>query len=189
MITLLENRILGIDPGTKHVGYGIIDTCGHQFSYVSSGTISVSDEEVAIRLVKIHQNLQSIISEYQPSVASIESVFIRENPQTAIRIGEARGVAMLSAAELGLSVIGYEPAVVKRCVTGSGRADKNQIQCMVKKLLGISDDLETDHESDALALAITHARHSLHFSALSKACVKLSRRSTGNRPRRSYRKR
>jgi crossover junction endodeoxyribonuclease RuvC len=150
------HRILGIDPGTRQVGYGVIEKCGNALQRIDGGCIRTKGDDLPQRLVQIHTALQEVISRNKPSVASIETVFAGENIRTAIAIGEARGVAMLSAAELGLIVVGYEPATVKRAVAGNGRAGKSQIQEMVRVLLGLTEAPETDHEADALALAITH---------------------------------
>lgn len=152
-------RILGIDPGTRHVGYGVVERHGNALTWVASGCINASSATVAERLVVIYRGLREVILRYEPRCAAVETVFTGNNPKTAIAIGEGRGVAVLSAAEQGLEVRGYEPALVKRAVAGNGRADKEQVRSMVRVLLGLSCPTETDHESDALALAITHARH------------------------------
>ncbi len=150
-------RIMGIDPGTRNVGYGIIEVSGNRLTFIGGGTIVAKGNEMSERLVTIHERLQEAIHHYKPSVAAIETVFGGTNIKTAIAIGEGRGVAVLSAAELGLQVVGYEPAVVKRAVAGSGRAVKEQIQEMTRRLLALPEIPASDHEADALALAITHA--------------------------------
>ena len=152
-------RILGIDPGTRHVGYGVVERCGNTLVWVASGCIVASADNIPERLVVIHRGLSEVIRRHSPRMAAVETVFTSNNPKTAIAIGEGRGVAVLSAAEQGLEVKGYEPALVKRAVAGSGRADKEQVRSMVRVLLALPHPPETDHESDALALAITHARH------------------------------
>jgi crossover junction endodeoxyribonuclease RuvC len=152
-----STRILGIDPGTRNVGFGVIDCAGSALRYVAGGCINTTGDEIAGRLVQIHSAIQEAIRRYGPSVAVIETVFAGENRRTAIAIGEGRGVAILSAAEFGLPVVGLEPALVKRAVTGSGRAGKEQVQEMVRVLLGLRERPATDHEADALALAITYA--------------------------------
>lgn len=157
----LPFRILGIDPGTRHVGYGVVERRGNALCWVASGCIVAGDGPMATRLVAIHHGLQEVMERYSPSVAAVETVFSGENPKTAIAIGEGRGVAVLSAAERGLDVSGYEPALVKRAVAGSGRAGKDQVRNMVRVLLGLAELPATDHEADALALAITHARHGI----------------------------
>jgi len=149
-------RIIGIDPGTRSVGYGVVESRGSSLRFLGGGCISANAEEIASRLVTIHHELQIVIREFQPQAAAIETVFAGNNVKTAIAIGEGRGVAVLSAAELGVAVFGYEPALVKRTVTGSGRASKEQVQQMVRILLNLGEIPATDHEADALALAITH---------------------------------
>ncbi len=152
-------RILGIDPGTRNVGYGVIERRGTALVRLESGCIKAPDGAMPERLVAIYRGLREIIERHSPQSAAVETVFTGNNPKTAIAIGEGRGVAVLSAAERGLAVSGYEPALVKRAVAGSGRAGKEQVRCMVRVLLNLPEAPATDHESDALALAITHARH------------------------------
>lgn len=152
-------RILGIDPGTRHVGYGIVERRGNTLTWIASGCINTSGNTISERLVVIYRGLREVILLYKPASAAVETVFTGNNPKTAISIGEGRGVAVLSAAEQGVEVRGYEPALVKRAVAGSGRADKEQVRNMVRVLLALAQPPATDHESDALALAITHARH------------------------------
>ncbi len=152
-------RILGIDPGTRHVGYAVLEQRGTFLACLVSGCISAGEGEMATRLVAIHQGLQEVIDRHRPDAAAIETVFTSHNPKTAIAIGEGRGVAVLSAAERGLTVNGYEPALVKKAVAGNGRAGKEQVRSMVKVLLNLGFAPETDHESDAMAIAITHALH------------------------------
>ncbi|MCD8349658.1 MAG: crossover junction endodeoxyribonuclease RuvC [Planctomycetaceae bacterium] len=152
-------RILGIDPGTRFVGYGVIERRANSLVCLDSGCIRAEGDSIAERLVIIYRGLREVIARHSPQAAAVETVFTGNNPKTAIAIGEGRGVALLSAAEQGLSVQGYEPALVKRAVAGSGRAGKDQVRDMVRVLLQLAESPETDHESDALALAITHARH------------------------------
>ncbi len=153
-----EQRIIGIDPGTRHVGFGVIETSNSRLSRIGGGCINAGTGCMAERLVCIHHELQEAIRRYRPSVAAVETVFGGRNPKTSIAIGEGRGVAVLSAAELGVKVVGYEPALVKRAVTGSGRAGKEQVREMVRILLNMPELPETDHEADALALAVAHAQ-------------------------------
>ncbi len=152
-------RILGIDPGTRHVGYGVVEQRGNRLAWLASGSIHAKGDAVASRLVVIYRGLRDVILRYAPETAAVETVFTGNNPKTAIAIGEGRGVAVLSAAELGLEVRGYEPALIKRAVAGNGRADKEQVRAMVQALLNLPRPTDTDHESDALAIAITHAHH------------------------------
>ncbi len=154
-----RRRILGIDPGTRQVGYGIVEQRANALIFLAGGCIHAAGDSIATRLVAIHRGLCEVVKEFRPDTAAVETVFTGANPKTAIAIGEGRGVALLSVAENGVEVKGYAPAMVKRSVTGSGRADKEQVRAMVQALLCLADLPETDHEADALALAITHARH------------------------------
>lgn len=118
---------IGIDPGTRHVGYGIVAMTDKGLEYRDSGTISSSSGDLAERLVGIHRGLQVVMREWQPEVAVVETAFFGKNVQTAIKIGEGQGVALLSAAEAEVKVIGYEPTLVKKSVCGNGRASKEQV--------------------------------------------------------------
>lgn len=150
-------RVIGIDPGTICVGYGVVEDNGGKLVYRDSGTIECKGEDdLAKRLVAIHRALQVVMREWKPSFAAIETVFFGKNVKSAIKIGEGRGVALLSAAEAEVEIVGYEPATVKKAVCGNGRASKGQIQQMVKVLLGLDKAPATDHEADALAMAICH---------------------------------
>ena len=174
--------VLGIDPGTRNVGYGVVERRGGVLVRLDGGCIVAGDGPMSLRLVSIYRELREVIARHSPSAAAVETVFTGNNPKTAIAIGEGRGVAVLSAAESGLEVRGYEPALVKRAVAGSGRADKDQVRNMVKILLCLPDLPETDHEADALALALTHLRHAA-TDALSAGGATALRR--GKCPRRA----
>ncbi len=164
-------RILGIDPGTRFVGYGIVEKRANALVYLAGGCIQAVGDSIAQRLVAIHRGLSEVVREHRPDTAAVETVFTGHNPKTAIAIGEGRGVALLSIAENGVEVKGYAPALVKRSVTGSGRADKDQVRAMVQALLCLPALPETDHEADALALAITHARHIAVLSLAGGGCL------------------
>ncbi len=164
-------RIIGIDPGTRNVGYGIVEEREGCLICLDHGCISSKDPVMANRLVAIYEGLTAAIARWNPAAAAVETVFTSVNPRTAIAIGEGRGVAVLSAAQCGMPVQGYEPALVKRTVAGNGRADKEQVRSMVKVLLNLAVPPATDHESDALALAITHARHA-EQTARTGGCIK-----------------
>lgn len=151
-------RIIGIDPGTINVGYGIIEISGNSLRYLVSGTITARNADISLRLVEIYNGLKGVIQLYEPDEAGVETVFAGNNVKTAIAIGEGRGVALLAAAESGIPVIGYEPTVIKKAVTSSGRAGKEQVLQMVKILLSLPDIPDSDHEADALAIAITHSK-------------------------------
>ncbi len=168
--------ILGIDPGTRAVGYGVIEAAGSRLAHRASGCIRAKGAVFADRLVQIHRGLQEVIAAHQPDVAAVETVFGGKNLKTSIAIGEGRGVAIVSAAELGVPVVAYEPATVKRAVAGSGRAAKEQIREMVRVTLGLREAPKSEHAADALALAITHVHR--------QRTVDLASRGGGRRRRR-----
>lgn len=153
-------RIIGIDPGTIHVGFGILEVDADGLRRIDGGSIDCpATAELAKRLMGIHHGLQTVMREWKPDAAAVETVFFGKNSMAAIRIGEGRGVALLSAAEAGVPVYAYEPALVKRSVCGNGRAAKEQVRRMVTSVLHLPEAPRTDHEADALAMAICHALH------------------------------
>jgi crossover junction endodeoxyribonuclease RuvC len=153
-------RILGIDPGTLRLGYGVIDRAGPaKMSYVECGVISAPARQVrAERLHIIGQGLRELVEEMKPDAVAMEEAFFGKNVQSTIALGEARGVALFVAAECGLIVAGYPPARVKSTVVGHGRASKDQVAFLVRALLSMRKAPAAD-AADALAIAICHARH------------------------------
>jgi len=150
-------RILGIDPGYAIMGYGIIDKNGNQFKNVAYGVVTTGKEmSMPDRLKCLYEGLTSVIIEYQPEEASIEQLFFNTNTATAIYVGQARGVAILSCANLSLSIFEYTPLEIKTSLTGYGRAGKTQVQTMVKMILGLSSIPKPDDAADALAAALCH---------------------------------
>ena len=150
-------RILGIDPGSRTTGYGIIDKQGSSIGFVACGTIRTGTSGgIAERLLAIYDELQEIISRHGPDVAAVEDVFMASNPRSALRLGHARGAAVLAAMKSGLRVHDYPPRMVKQAVAGYGQADKTQVQHMVRALLDFSSPPSSD-AADALAVAICHA--------------------------------
>jgi len=151
-------RIIGIDPGGSGTGYGIIETDGFAHRLVLYGAIQSSAKKpFHERLLKIHNELNKILASEKADAMAIEEVFYAVNVQVALKLGHARGVALLAAAEHGLSVHEYSPLEIKSAVVGYGRADKFQIQAMVRLLLNMPDLPTPDHAADALAVAICHA--------------------------------
>ncbi len=148
--------IVGIDPGSRKTGFGVINAVGSRFEYVSSGVIQVADYEFADRLKIIFESLQSIINEHCPEAMSIEQVFMGKNASSALKLGQARGAAITAAAVLDLDVHEYSARQIKQSVVGIGSADKLQIQHMVKTLLKL-DKTPQEDAADALACAICHA--------------------------------
>lgn len=145
--------ILGIDPGSRRTGYGIIRVSGQQNSYIASGCINVVSQEANDRFQKIFGRLKEIVQQYQPQEAAIEQVFMHQNPGAALKLGQARGAAIVA---LEIPVAEYSARQVKQSVVGFGAAKKDQVQHMVKRLLNIQEDLQAD-AADALAIALCHA--------------------------------
>lgn len=150
-------RILGIDPGIALVGYGIIDIKGSKAIMIDYGVIKTEAElDLPERLKIIYNLLTELIEAYKPDEVAIEELFFNKNVKTAITVGHARGVQILACKMQGLEIFEYTPLQIKQAITGYGRADKNQIQEMVKFLLNLSEIPKPDDASDALAVALTH---------------------------------
>jgi crossover junction endodeoxyribonuclease RuvC len=154
-------RVIGIDCGTERTGYGIVDSDGHSHRMVANGVIRTSPKDpLPRRLARIASELRQLIAEFAPSTAAVEAVFFSANVKTALKLAHVRGVALLAAAEAGLSVGEYSPLEVKGSVVGYGRAEKRQVRLMVDSLLRSTAPVETEDASDALAVALCHAIHS-----------------------------
>ncbi|MBL8846711.1 MAG: crossover junction endodeoxyribonuclease RuvC [Hyphomicrobium zavarzinii] len=152
-------RIIGIDPGLRRTGWGVIESDGVRLSYVSSGLItSTSDEDLSYRLRELFEGLLGVLSSSKADEAAVEETFVNENPRSTLKLGQARGMALLAPAMRGLRVAEYPPNLIKKAVVGSGHADKRQIQAMVGFLLPKAK-FESADEADALAIAICHANH------------------------------
>ena len=158
----LENqRILGIDPGSRATGYGVITKKANRLYYVTCGVIRLSNKYTFNdRLKVIFDGLCEIIEAHSPTVAGVEDVFVAANPRTALKLGHARGAAVLAALQKGLKVYDYTPRMVKQAVVGYGNADKQQIQQMVSVLLQLSAPPSSD-AADALAVAMCHANQTI----------------------------
>ncbi len=151
-------RILGIDPGTATTGFGVVDVDKGKLKFIDAGVISTpSDQAMEHRLATLHGELGELIRELKPEVVAIELLYFATNVTTAMTVGQARGVALLAAAQAGLGIAEYTPLQVKQAVTGYGKADKRQIQEMVKTLLKLNAIPKPDDAADALAIAITHS--------------------------------
>lgn len=152
-------RIIGLDPGLRNLGWGIIETQGSRLSFVACGVLhSQTGAELASRLAQLHEGLAGVIHLHQPHEAAVEETFVNRDPQSALKLGQARGIALAVPALAGLSVAEYAANLVKKTVTGAGHAEKQQIAMMVRILLPKSDAASTD-AADALAVAICHAQH------------------------------
>jgi crossover junction endodeoxyribonuclease RuvC len=152
-------RILGIDPGLRRTGWGVIDVDGNRLIYVGCGSVESRDSlPLSERLLAIHEGLLKVMSEHGPMEAAIEQTFVNKDGAGTLKLGQARGVAMLVPAMSGISVAEYAPNQVKKTVVGAGHADKNQIRVMLGVLLPKAQPATPD-AADALAIAITHAHH------------------------------
>lgn len=150
--------ILGIDPGSRLTGYGVIQLSGRTISYLGSGCIRTASSEMPIRLQRIYAGISEIILQFKPDMFAIEQVFMSKNADSALKLGQARGSAIVAAVNQELPVFEYAARLVKQTVTGTGAADKKQVQHMVTRLLHLSASPQAD-AADALAIAITHAHH------------------------------
>ena len=152
-------RIIGIDPGLRHTGWGVIEADGARLAYVASGAIHPpTTGELAQRLRALHEALADVIARFEPDEAAVEETFVNRDPQSALKLGHARGVALTVPALAGLEVAEYSANLVKKTVVGAGHAEKAQVAMMVKVLLPKSDADSAD-AADALAVAICHAQH------------------------------
>jgi crossover junction endodeoxyribonuclease RuvC len=149
-------RILGIDPGLRITGFGVIDKSGQRLAYVASGRVKSDRGALADRLGTLLEGLNEVIAAHRPQQVVVEKVFLNVNPQSTLALGQARGAAICAAVLAGLPVAEYTPSQVKQSVVGSGQAKKAQVQHMVKRLLALAGDLSPD-AADALACAICHA--------------------------------
>ena len=152
-------RILGVDPGLRHTGWGVIEAEGSRLAFVASGAIhSKTGEPLAERLRALHEGLAAVIAAHRPDEAAVEETFVNRDPQSTLKLGHARGIALVVPALAGLEVHEYAANLVKKTVVGAGHAEKTQIAMMVKVLLPRSEALSPD-AADALAVAICHAQH------------------------------
>lgn len=147
--------ILGIDPGSRITGYGVIRQVGAKSEYVGSGCIRLQDDELSARLHKIFNGVTEIIEQFQPDFFAIEQVFMAKNPDSALKLGHARGAAIVAATIQGLPVAEYSARQIKQSVVGKGSAEKSQVQHMVVQLLNLSAKPQAD-AADALAVALCH---------------------------------
>jgi crossover junction endodeoxyribonuclease RuvC len=160
-------RILGIDPGLRVTGFGVVDADGPRLRYVASGVVRIGNGPLPPRLKTVHDGLAEVIREYRPQIAAVEIIFVNVNPRTTLLLGQARGAAITAAVIHELAVHEYTALQVKQAVTGYGRAAKPQIQAMVQRLLALPGLPSTD-AADALACAICHA----HASTMTEAATR-----------------
>jgi len=158
-------RILGIDPGLRVTGFGVLEKHGNRLQYVTSGVIRSGEGTLSARLRIIFESVSELVATYQPDQAAVEKVFVNVNPQSTLLLGQARGAAITALSVGGLEVFEYTPSQLKQAVVGTGRARKEQVQDMVPRLLALTGTPGTD-ASDALGVAICHAHCGETFAAL-----------------------
>lgn len=151
-------RILGLDPGSRVTGFGVVDAGQGGLRYVASGCIRVGNGAMPARLLEIHRHVTELVDTYAPGEIAIERVFMHKNPDSALKLGQARGAALCGACHAGAPVFEYAPRAIKQTVTGTGAAAKGQVQHMIKALLTLQGRLSAD-AADALAIAVCHAQH------------------------------
>jgi len=157
----LSIRILGLDPGLAQMGWGVIEVSGSRLVHIAHGVIATKPASgLGVRLMTLHRELSLVIQNHAPAAIAVEQAFVARDPQAALKLGHARAVALLAAAQAGLEIAEYAPNLVKKCVVGAGHAGKEQVQFMVKRLLPACGVTQAD-AADALAAAIAHA----HLSA------------------------
>lgn len=173
--------ILGIDPGLRATGWGAISADGCRLAFVASGTVTAdAGDALSDRLAALYRGLEEVLARINPHEAAVEETFVSRNASSTLKLGQARGIALLAPARQGISVAEYAPALVKKTVVGTGAADKRQIRHMVARLLPRAEVL-TDHAADALAVAICHASHrrmTVVLAAAARATVVASMRLT-----------
>ena len=152
-------RILGLDPGLRATGWGVVTITGNALAFIGAGTVKAPlDGELAARLVVLHDGLTEIVRAFEPDEAAVEQTFVNRDASATLKLGQARGIALLVPARAGLSVAEYAPNAVKKTIVGAGHAEKIQIRAMVRVLLPLAK-FDSDHAADALAIAICHAHH------------------------------
>jgi len=159
-------RVLGLDPGLATTGYGLAEGDGQRLTPLAYGVVRTpAHQPLAERLVLLHDELSGLLAQYRPQVAAVEELFFENNARTAMQVGQARGVLLLTLAQAGIAVAEYTPMQIKQAITGYGGADKHQIQQMVTLLLGLEAIPTPDDAADALAIAVCHL-HSAYWNAL-----------------------
>ena len=152
-------RILGIDPGLRRTGWGMVEIAGNALSFLGCGSVTTRDDDtLAVRLLAIHDGLMRILDEFLPDEAAVETTFVNKDAKSTLKLGQARGIAMVVPAKAGVPVVEYAPNLVKKSIVGVGHGDKAQIRMMIGVLLPKADPSSAD-AADALAVAVTHAHH------------------------------
>ncbi len=165
-------RVLGIDPGSRITGFGVIEVLRNgRLQYVASGCVRTGKGELGERLRTVHDGVAEIVETYRPTILAIERVFLARNADSALKLGQARGAALVAAAREGIDIAEYTALQIKRAVTGKGHAEKVQVQHMVKALLDLSGAPQAD-AADALACAICHAHHRVGLASLARGATR-----------------
>ena len=152
-------RILGIDPGLRRTGWGVVEIDGNRLTFISCGSIDTNDKaDLALRLLAIHDGLFRVVAEFAPDEAAVEATFVNKDAAATLKLGQARGIAMLVPARASVPVSEYAPNLVKKTIVGAGHCEKSQIRMMIGVLLPKADP-QSEDAADALAIAITHAHH------------------------------
>ena len=163
-------RILGIDPGLRRTGWGIVEYEGNRLAFIACGSVETNDKAaLAVRLVAIHDGLMRVMDDFRPDEAAVEATFVNRDAVATLKLGQARGIAMLVPAKTGVPVAEYAPNLVKKTIVGAGHGEKAQIRMMIGVLLPKADPRSED-AADALAIAVTHAHH--RQSAVMKAAAR-----------------
>jgi len=170
-------RLLGLDPGLRNTGWGVIEAVGNRLRHLANGVVrSDGDAPMAERLLQIHDGLAAVLAEWQPAAAAVEETFVNKNPVSTLKLGQVRGVVLLAPALVGIPVAEYAPNLIKKSVVGSGHAQKEQIHAMVRMLLPGCTIANAD-AADALAVAICHAHHAASLDRWRAAPVSAGARS------------
>jgi crossover junction endodeoxyribonuclease RuvC len=161
-------RVLGVDPGLTRAGYAVVEERGGRLRALAHGTLRAQGDTVAEQLAALRSRLAGVVAEFAPDAVAVERLFVTRNQRTAIRVGQASGIALLAAAEAGIPVVEYGPLQVKQAVVGTGSATKDQVSFMVRRLLALTEAPDGPDAADALALAICHL-HSWKLTARADA--------------------
>ena len=167
-------RIIGIDPGLRRTGWGIVEIAGNRLGFLGCGSVMTNDRDsLAMRLLAIHDGLMRILDEFHPDEAAVEATFVNKDAKATLKLGQARGIAMVVPARAGVPVAEYAPNLVKKSIVSAGHGDKAQVRMMIGVLLPKADP-NSDDAADALAIAVTHAHH--RQSAVLHAALKAATR-------------
>jgi len=152
-------RILGIDPGLRRTGWGVVEIAGNRLAFLACGSVTTNETDMlAVRLLAIYDGLMRILLEFRPDEAAVEATFVNKDAAATLKLGQARGIAMVVPAKAGMPVAEYAPNLVKKSIVGAGHGDKTQVRMMIGVLLPKADP-DSDDAADALAIAVTHAHH------------------------------